>query len=61
MGLCGIGPVGFFTYSTTAEIVSIGNLSIVGNTIAGSLQASIAPVSDNKLGYGAICLPTCRG
>jgi hypothetical protein len=61
MGLCGIGPVGFFTDTTTAEIVSIGDLRIVGNTISGSLQASIAPVSDNKLGYGAICLPDLQG
>jgi hypothetical protein len=63
MGLCGIGPVGFFPNATTPEVVSIGNLSIVGNTIKGSLQAVVAPLTsaDSGLSYGAICLPDLQG
>jgi hypothetical protein len=58
IGLCAIGPVGFFT-SITPEIVSIANLIILDNTISGAVQALLTPFPQNVtgLGYGAICLP----
>jgi hypothetical protein len=37
MGLCGIGPVGFFDLSTIFEIISIENLTITSNTITNVL------------------------
>jgi hypothetical protein len=54
IGLCGIGPVGFFIPQSPPEIISIENLTITGNTIASTLQDLIA---DPANGYGAICLP----
>lgn len=56
-GLCAIGPVGFFTYTTTPEIVSVANLAILDNTISGSLQSALQLLQAPNLGYGAICLP----
>jgi hypothetical protein len=58
-GLCAIGPVGYFSSTTTPEIVSVANLAILGNTISGSLQAALLPfpAALTNLGYGAICLP----
>ncbi len=58
-GLCGIGPVGFFT-SQSPETVSIANLSILGNTLSGTMQAVPAPLPAalaGTVGYGALCLP----
>jgi hypothetical protein len=58
-GLCGIGPVGYFT-SATAETVSIANLSILGNTLSSTVQAVPAELPSslaNLVGYGAISLP----
>ena len=55
MGLCGIGPVGFFDLVQTLEVISIENLTITGNTISGSLQDVVTPTS--LFGYGAICIP----
>jgi hypothetical protein len=58
-GLCGIGPVGYFT-SATPETVSIANLSILGNTLSGTMQAVPAPLPTllaGAVGYGAISLP----
>jgi hypothetical protein len=58
-GLCAIGPVGYFSFTTTPEIISVANLAILGNTISGTLQAPILPFPQSMtgLGYGAICLP----
>ena len=58
IGLCAIGPVGFFT-SNTPEIVSVANLIILDNTISGAVQAPLTPFPQNVtgLGFGAICLP----
>ncbi len=65
VGLCGIGPVGFFDMQDSPEIVSVQNLTITGNTIASTLQDTIAstlntgePVAQSTvgLGYGAICV-----
>jgi hypothetical protein len=58
-GLCGIGPVGYFT-SQTPETVSIANLSILGNTLSSTMQAAPAQLPGslaNIVGYGAISLP----
>ncbi len=58
-GLCGIGPVGYFT-SATPETVSIANLSILGNTLASTMQAVPAELPSSlagTAGYGAISLP----
>jgi hypothetical protein len=59
MGMCGIGPVGFFDLYTTLEIISLVNVSITSNivsrTLLRRLQAFNAKAS--KFGYGAISLP----
>ena len=59
MGMCGIGPVGFFDLKTTLEVISLENVSITANVISRTLlrnmQAFNATVS--TFGYGAICLP----
>jgi hypothetical protein len=59
MGLCGIGPVGFFDLAETLEVISIENLAITANTISGTLQNSLAPFEGDAslFGYGAICIP----
>jgi hypothetical protein len=59
MGLCGIGPVGFFNLAETPEVISIENLTITGNTLSGSLQDVVAPFEEKIpiFGYGAICIP----
>jgi hypothetical protein len=59
MGLCGIGPAGFFDLETTEEVMSIENLTIACNTIQNTLLGNLAPVnfSADSYGYGAICLP----
>ncbi len=58
MGLCGIGPVGFFDLAETIEVITIENLLIAGNLIAGTVQDVITPsqASALSLGYGAIAL-----
>jgi hypothetical protein len=58
MGLCGVGPVGFFDLATALEVVSMENLTIAGNAIERSLNW---PLADNALGYGAICAPDVKG
>jgi len=58
MGLCGIGPAGFFDLSTTTEVISVTNLNIIGNTIQNTLLSTITPstLSTSQIGHGAICL-----
>jgi hypothetical protein len=59
-GLCGIGPVGFFNLVESLEIITIQNLTIVGNTITGTLLDPLQGVESGTatlLGYGAICVP----
>jgi hypothetical protein len=59
-GLCGIGPVGYFASPQMPETVSIANLSILGNTLSGTMQAAPAALPDSlagTVGYGAISLP----
>jgi hypothetical protein len=59
MGLCGIGPVGFFDLEQTPEVISIENLSITGNEISSTLLSAIAGLGTTNptFGYGAICVP----
>ncbi len=57
MGLCGIGPVGFFDLTSTAEVVSIENLTIGANTISRTLLNPLVRDQSSSYGYGAISLP----
>ena len=59
MGLCGIGPVGFFDLSETAEVISIENLTISANLISRTLLSAIevSRLTHATFGYGAICVP----
>jgi hypothetical protein len=45
MGLCGIGPVGFFDLRATFEIIAIENLTITSNTITNVLLRDTASVN----------------
>jgi hypothetical protein len=61
-GLCAVGPVGIF--ASTNEVVSVANLSILGNTILGTVQAPITPLTsshNDSWGYAALCLPDLQG
>ena len=59
MGLCGIGPVGFFDLHETLEVITIVGLNISANAISRTLLRDLEAVdSANALfGYGAICVP----
>ena len=59
MGLCGIGPVGFFNLSETKEVISIRNLAISANVISRTLLGRIefSEYARAAFGYGAICVP----
>ena len=59
MGLCGIGPVGFFDLAQTLEVISIENLTITGNEISDTLLSAVAAAerTGSLFGYGAICVP----
>ena len=57
MGLCGIGPVGFFDLEQTLEVISIENLAITGNEISSTLLSPLTPPDNSTFGYGAICVP----
>jgi len=45
MGMCGIGPVGFFDLRATFEIIGIENLTITSNTITNVLLRDTASVN----------------
>ena len=45
MGMCGIGPVGFFDLRTVFEIISIEDLTITSNTITNVLLRDTAAVN----------------
>jgi len=59
MGMCGIGPVGFFDLNTTLEIISLVNVGITSNIISRTLLRAMQPFNEkqSKFGYGAISLP----
>lgn len=59
MGLCGIGPVAFFDLAKDYEIISILDLSIVGNTIVETVQRALdtsSALGISSAGTGAITL-----
>jgi hypothetical protein len=62
MGLCGIGPVGFFDLAKTTEVITIDNLTVTRNDISRTLlrAVSTAEQAAANLGYGAICVPDAR-
>ena len=45
MGLCGIGPVGFFDLLQSAEVIAIENLSIIHNSIEDTVRRRTTPVN----------------
>lgn len=59
VGLCGIGPVGFFNLLQTLEVITIEDLTIASNSITSSLLGVLASlnVKEPFIGYGAICVP----
>jgi hypothetical protein len=60
MGMCGIGPVGFFDLAQVFEVISIQNLTISSNTIERTLLRDLALLAQESVaafGYGAICIP----
>jgi hypothetical protein len=59
MGLCGIGPVGFFNLLQALEVITIEDLTISSNTITSTVLSTIAAASESTslFGYGAICVP----
>jgi hypothetical protein len=58
MGLCGIGPIGFFDLNGVPEAISVENLAIIGNAIESTL---LWPLAETAFGYGAICAPDVKG
>jgi Family of unknown function (DUF6519) len=63
MGLCGIGPIGFFDLQTTPEVILIENLTVTANEISRTLLRPVTAREEafTSLGYGAICIPDIRG
>ncbi len=60
MGLCGIGPIGFFNLGQLTEVITIQNLTITENTISSTLQDVVEPLEGGNgftPGYGAVCIP----
>jgi hypothetical protein len=60
MGMCGIGPVGFFDLQQELEIISVENLTISSNGISRTLLRGATELTKQaaaSLGYGAICVP----
>ncbi len=59
MGLCGIGPVGFFDLSQTSEIITAVGLNISGNAISSTLRRKLVTITGSArsyIGYGAVCI-----
>jgi len=64
MGLCGIGPVGFFDVRTHLEVISVNGLFIVQNEITACPNRAITELTKDQsafMGYGAISLPDVAG
>jgi hypothetical protein len=60
MGLCGIGPVGFFNLLETLEVISIIGLNVSQNGISRTVLrefAAVNPTTSTIFGYGAISVP----
>ncbi|MEM9446414.1 MAG: DUF6519 domain-containing protein [Verrucomicrobiota bacterium] len=59
MGLNGIGVPGFFPLEQADEMVSVNNLTIVGNDIRGCLRRKLSDTPEkmlDEMGYGGIAL-----
>ena len=54
MGLCGIGPVGFFDLSQILEVISIEDLFITENTILNTLLRPTAPIQIFGVASGTV-------
>ncbi|HWZ93886.1 MAG TPA: hypothetical protein VNW30_01715, partial [Opitutaceae bacterium] len=64
MGLCGIGPVGFFDVRNHLEVVTVNGLFIVQNEITACPNRAITELTKDQsafMGYGAISLPDVAG
>lgn len=59
VGMCGIGPIGFFDITTTREIVSLENVLIAENILVNTLRRNVlsASVNASPYGYGVVSLP----
>ncbi len=59
VGMCGIGPVGFFNLKSTLEIVSLENVLIAENILINTLARNVlaATIDESPYGYGVISLP----
>jgi hypothetical protein len=60
MGLCGIGPIGFFNLKDTQEVVTVNGLWIVANEISACLRRTLTQYTaadSTSIGYGGVCLP----
>lgn len=59
VGMCGIGPVGFFDLNTKREIVSLENVLIAENILTDTLTRRVlaAAAAESAYGYGVISLP----
>jgi hypothetical protein len=53
MGMCGIGPLGFFDFREKQEVISVENIAICDNVIFSTLKRRMA----TDFGYGAVSLP----
>ncbi len=64
MGLCGIGPVGFFDLGDQQEVVTVDGLFIIENEITACPNRPITALTQKQsvfMGYGAISLPDVAG
>jgi hypothetical protein len=60
MGLCGVGPVGFFALGATPEVITIDSITVTENVITDTLRGTLARFEGKAapyFGYGAVCLP----
>jgi Family of unknown function (DUF6519) len=59
MGMCGIGPAGFFNLKTTLEVISLVNVSITENIISRTLMRAVGGPYESASGFahGVICIP----
>jgi hypothetical protein len=60
MGLCGIGPIGFFSLKDAQEVVTVDALWITANEITNCLRRTLnqyTSADSSYIGYGGICLP----
>lgn len=59
MGLCGIGPVGFFDLTQTLEVITMAGLNVSANAISRTVLRDLAPLTKSAsafIGYGAISI-----